>query len=429
MNSFLINLLHSNEQEGYVTGEANISFYASPPFNWFTLGLPTCGADLSISQSPTLYNVPCVACCNPDDVDSCCQRPGVANAFGCLHPNTCGTCHLPTGEKCASINSPDCTICAPDTPSCLNLCGFAMFDWPCAGEGRGTAGSCQSCGKCGIPTLSMACPCSQWGNCGVLPMKCQDGECELVDCCKDLTFNGCESFPDPFAPIFFEKAHIYFTRAVVKDMTGNPFAKEARLELEFGNFKWDSHAVGFKGIKGDFKALPSVGFMESSRNLELNNLKVKVYESGGFSNTVIGEGEISMYALLQAGYHNEITLNLALGKNDVSGVRRPTLQVSVSMLIKSEKMVPKQSRNTGVRASVAGRHAKQAGFFYESKPENIQKTLTKDMFEAKPSENMSSEDAMKIMASSIDDDDVLVGYQVELISKTSGQSKGLWCVS
>lgn len=135
-----------------------------------------------------------------------------------------------------------------------------------------------------------------------------------------------------------------------------------------------------------------------------------------------------MYALLQAGYHNEITLNLALGKNDVSGVRRPTLQVSVSMLIKSEKMVPKQSRNTGVRASVAGRHAKQAGFFYESKPENIQKTLTPDMFEAKPSENMSSEDAMKIMASSIDDDDVLVGYQVELISKTSGQSKGLWVI-
>ena len=50
-------------------------------------------------------------------------------------PLTAGTCHMPSGEKCVGCNPPDCTCLSPDTPSVLNLCGFAMCDF-CAKVGE-----------------------------------------------------------------------------------------------------------------------------------------------------------------------------------------------------------------------------------------------------------------------------------------------------
>jgi len=109
----------------------------------------------------------------------------------------------------------------------------------CAGEGKGTVGSFKSCGKCGIPTFSLSCPCYHWGNCSILPCKCANGECELLDCTKDLTCNGCES-TDPWdhPEIDFEKAHVYFTNAKLKTLDGSSKPMNAKFVLQFGSWKW-----------------------------------------------------------------------------------------------------------------------------------------------------------------------------------------------
>lgn len=412
------------QKMGFVAAhEASISLYAAAPFNWLTLGLPTCGADCTPTTSPSLFGAPCLACCNPDDIDSCCQKPGIANAFGCCHPNTCGTCHTPAGEKCASINAPDCTICAPNTPSLLNLCGFAMFDWPCAGENKGTAGSCKSCGKCGIPTCSMSCPCAHWGNCGVLPMKCKDGECELADCVKDVTCNGCEGVRNPFEPIEFEKAHVYINRATITTLDGRPFEKETKLSIKFGEFEYDSHHFGTKASNGDYK-LGNVAFLNSSKNLAMNNIKVKVSE-GGLIGGVIGEGEISLYSLLMAGFHNEIALTMYPGKME-NGKEKPQCCVTLKMMLASDQHKPNPQRKAA-RASVVGRQ-KAAGFFYSELPTEIKGEINSDMFKDEPLRNITEAEERRIMEESITNEDVLVGYQCELVSKSTGATKGLWVI-
>lgn len=412
---------------GLAAGEGSVTIYFGEPFNFLTCGLPTCGMDCT-TVDDACCGVPGPVCCAYNHKDSCCNRPNCANACGCLHPNTCCSCHCPTGEKCCSCNAPDCTMFAIDKPSVANCCGCLMSDC-CAGEGKGTVGSFKSCGKCGIPTFSMSCPCYHWGNCSVLPCKCANGECELLDCTKDLTCNGCQ-YIDPFdhPEIDFEKAHVYFTNAKLKTIDGRSKAMNAKFTLEFREWKWSSEGHGIACEKGAWKGMQEVAFMQSSKAIQQNNLKVKVMEDNMLSKT-IGEGEISLVSLLRSGYHHELVLEMALGTTDQKdGIRKPTAKFEISCMLKSEHMLPAvKTGQTGKRVSVTGR-AKRSSILYQEVPEEVSTKLTKEHFVQDESHNISVEEQQQVIANSLIEEDILVGYQIELLSKSTGKSKGIWVI-
>lgn len=411
---------------GISAGAGSITIYFGEPFNFLTCGLPTCGMDCTI-VSDACCGVPGPVCCAASHKDSCCNRPNCANCFGCLHPNTCCTCHCPTGEKCCSCNAPDCTMLAIDKPSVVNCCGCLMSDC-CAGEGRGTVGSFKSCGKCGIPTFSMSCPCYHWGNCNVLPCKCANGECELLDCTKDLTCNGCESI-DPWdhPEIDFDKAHVYFTNAKLKTLDGSSKPMNAKFVLAFGAWKWSSEGHGIQSERGVWKGMQQVAFMESSKNIRHNNLIVKVMEDNMLSKT-IGEGEISIVSLLKSGYHHELTLEMALGILDKDGIRKPSAKFEITCMLQSEHMLPAaRTGQTGRRVSTTGR-TKRSSILYQEVPEEIKDKLTAEHFKRDQGLEINDQEREQIMADSLIDEDLLVGYQIELLSKSTGKSKGIWVI-
>lgn len=410
---------------GISSGTGSITIYFGAPFNFLTCGLPTCGMDCTLVND-SCCPMPVPVCCAPNDKDSCCNRPNCANACGCLHPDTCGTCHCPTGEKCCSCNAPDCTMLALNKPSVINCCGCLMSDC-CAGEGKGTVGSFQSCGKCGIPTFSMACPCYHWGNCGILPCKCEGGECELMDCTKDLTCNGCESInPWDHPEIDFNAAHVYFTGAKLKSLDGSIKPVDAKFALEFGSWKFSSEGHGIKCERGEWKGIQQAAFLESSKNIKHNNLIVKVMENTVLGRN-IGEGEISLVSLLRAGYHHELTLEMAVGAH-VNGIRKPSAKFEITCMLQSEHMKPaKRTGQSGQRVSVTGR-AKRSSILYQEVPQEISDKLTDEHFNVDPSKNISTNEQKQVIADSVIDEDILVGYQVELKSKSTGKSKGIWVI-
>lgn len=411
---------------GIQAGNGSITLYFSEPFNFLTCGLPTCGMDCTLVDD-ACCGIPGPKCCAMKHPDSCCRRPNCANAFGCLHPNTCGTCHLPTGEKCCSCNAPDCTMLACDRPSAVNCCGCLMSDC-CAGEGRGTVGSFHSCGKCGIPTFSLSCPCYHWGNCALLPCKCANGECELLDCTKDLTCNGCQSI-DPFyhPEIEFDKAHVYFTNARIKKIDGAPNPVNAKFTLEFGPWKWSSEGHGIQCEKGAWKGMQQVAFLQSSNNIRHNNLRVKVMEDTLLAKT-IGEGEVSIVSILRSGYHHELTIEMALGQLTSDGVRRPTAKFEITCMLQSEHMIPAvKTGQTGRRVSTTGR-TKRSSILYQEVPQEISDKLTPEHFVRDNEKNLSKEEGAQILANSILNEDLIVGYQIELFSKSTQKSKGIWVI-
>jgi len=297
----------------------------------------------------------------------------------------------------------------------------------CAGEGKGTVGSFESCGKCGIPTFSMACPCYHWGNCAILPCKCEGGECELLDCTKDLTCNGCQSQnPWDIEEIDFEKAHVYFSDAKLKTVKGDIHPTNAKFTLEFDTWKWSSEGHGLKCKQGTWVGMQQIAFADSSDHIRHNNLVVKVHEDTMLAKT-IGEGEISLVSLLTGGFHHEMTIKMPLaigeGKN-----RKPTAQFEITCFLQSEHMKPlKRNAPAGQRVSVTGRQ-KRSSILYKQSPEEIQDKLTADHFELIKERNLSTEEEKELIADSLVNEDILVGYQIELLSKSTNKSKGIWVI-
>ena len=185
-----MNISFEFTKSGTRMGQGVLELYIGAPFNWLTCGLhapklPDCSC-----HPDACGPIPCFKDCHCNHNESCCNKPHCFNCSGCCLPGTCGTCHLPSDEKCCSCHAPACTICNCTTPSCANLCGVALCDC-CAGVAKGTAPKCLSTGKCGLPTFSFACPVAHWGDCGG-PCKCDDGHCQVFPCLTDLTCNGCE---------------------------------------------------------------------------------------------------------------------------------------------------------------------------------------------------------------------------------------------
>lgn len=411
---------------GIQSGSGFITLYFSEPFNFLTCGLPTCGMDCTMVED-ACCGVPGPKCCAMNHRDSCCKRPNCANAFGCLHPSTCGTCHLPSGEKCCSCNAPDCTMLSCDKPSVVNCCGCFLSDC-CAGEGKGTVGSFKSCGKCGIPTFSLACPCYHWGNCAILPCKCANGECEFMDCTKDLTCNGCESI-DPYhhPEIEFDKAHVYFTNAKLKTLDGSTKPISAKFTLEFGHWKWSSEGHGIQCERGTWKGMQQVAFLQSSEKIKHNNLHVKVMEDTLLART-IGEGEISLVSILKSGYHHELILEMALGLIANDGIRKPSAMFEITCMLQSEHMTPAvKTGQTGRRVSTTGR-TKRSSILYQDVPAEVTDRLTPEHFARDNTKNLTDKEGEKVLADSVLDEDLIVGYQIELLSKSTGKSKGIWVI-
>merc|ERR1711916_214989 len=160
--------------------------------------------------------------------------------------------------------------------------------------------------------------------------------------------------------------------------------------------------MGWKGMQQD-------AFMESSKNIRHNNLIVKVMEDNMLSKT-IGEGEISIVSLLKSGYHHELTLEMAL------------------CMLQSEHMLPAaRTGQTGRRVSTTGR-TKRSSILYQEVPEEIKDKLTAEHFKRDQGLEINDQEREQIMADSLIDEDLLVGYQIELLSKSTGKSKGIWVI-
>ena len=143
----------------------------------------------------------------------------------------------------------------------------------------------------------------------------------------------------------------------------------------------------------------------------------------------IGEGEISLVSLLRSGYHHELVLEMALGTIDQKdGIRKPTAKFEISCMLKSEHMLPAvKTGQTGKRVSVTGR-AKRSSILYQEVPEEVSTKLTKEHFVQDASHNISVEEQQQVIANSLIEEDILVGYQIELLSKSTGKSKGIWVI-
>lgn len=277
----------------------------------------------------------------------------------------------------------------------------------------------------------MNCPCAHCGNCGVLPCACKNGTtCHFLDFLGDLTacFDSVESAVG--IPISFEKAHTYFTVAKLKDLKGTADSykgKDIDFTLEFGTWKYKS-----ADNKGGLWNLKEVGFLDSSESLHKTNLKIKVFETHTFTHSeLIGEGEVSIFSLLQAGFHKEVTLALPLGKVDAKGVAQPSCLFEITTILKSHKAIPVAQASTPVaqqRASVGGR-IKRESILYESTPDELTLKLKKEHFDIITEKHLKKEEIDQIITASIEDVDLLVGYQVELMSKSTGKSKGTWVIA
>ena len=342
------------KKAGAVTGKAAISLYFGVPFNWITCGL----------HAPKLPDFSC------GKGGGCSfEGPSCANCGGCCHLPTCGTCHCPSGEKCFQCHAPQC-----------------------------------GCGKCGIPTCSMACPCHSCGNCGVLPCACKQGACHFMDCLGNI--GGCwESMESTVGiPISFEKAHIYFNSAKLIDLPNKKDTfknKELEFTIEFLDFQYKS-----KQTKTGEWILGDVAFLKSSTDLHKSNLRIKVFEIHSLTVNLIAEGEISLFALLQAGYHHEIGMIMPLGKTDPKTGLSAVGQLEVKMVLKSEHTTPASgTQETSTRK-------KRESILYESNPETLHASLNETHFTEDKSLNLSKDEADKIIQRSIKEEDALVGYQV-----------------
>lgn len=297
----------------------------------------------------------------------------------------------------------------------------------CAADGKGTVGEFKSCGKCGIPTFSMACPCYHWGNCAILPCKCDGGECEFLDCTKDLTCNGCQpSNPWDIEEKAFDKAHVYFSDAHLVTTEGKVYPTNAKFILEFGTWKWSSEGHGAKCERGSWKGMQQVAFADSSDSIKHNNLVVKVQEDTILAKT-IGEGEISLVSLLTGGFHHEMTIEMPIavgeGKN-----RKPTAKFVITCFLQSEHMKPqKRTAQAGTRVSITGRQ-KRSSILYKQNPEEIKDKLTADHFVEIKERNITVDEEKELIADSLTNEDILVGYQIELFSKSTRKSKGIWVI-
>lgn len=422
------------------TGRGVLGVYITAPFNWITCGLHAPKLpDCSCKEQKACFGIPMVAACHCEHQESCCNQPHCFNGCGCCHPNSCGTCHLPTGEKCCACHAPQCSMCSCATPSCVNLCGLFHSDC-CAGQGKGTSPNCSSCGKCGVPTPSCACPCAGCGDCGG-PCKCEAGHCHFLNCLSDLTCNGCQVEELWQGPVKFDKAYIHFNEARLFDKNGKPdsFAKrDLFFTLDFGgdsskanspaSFKWDSHVHGIAFNNGLWGTLKDVAFLESSESLTHGNLVIKVMERKNHfgHNEIVAEGEISLCSLLQAGFHHQVHIGLPLLPPNAKRGATPEMKFEIGMTLQSAEMSPNPSK-AQQRASISGR-VKRSSILREREPDTIPRVLAAEHFAVIESQHLAKVDAENLIEQSLIDEDILVGFQIELLSRSNGKSKGTWVI-
>lgn len=410
------------------TGWGWMSFIFAKPFSFSTCG---------ISNGCKFVN------CSTDEVDGrgcfSVSSPSCANCQGCLYEPTCGTFHLPTGEKCFECHAPNCSACDITKPSLVNLGGVLLCDI-CAGESKGTFGNLVDCGHVGIPSCSFPCACHECGNYGFCPWNCKMGYCH---CCPGIHTDYCT---DPLGAlareeISFEKGSIHLLKARVLDNaegSENPFiGKTLEFHLSLGQHAHTNWSYSSQpSATGEWLDLEKAGLFVSSKTIASNNFYVNVHEhhsnpkqlNSFGSGPILASGNVSLRSLLIAGYHQDTSIVIPLLSN--SDYEAACI-FEILIVLKSDSERPNDQVNTSSerRKSVSAFHPKRASVLMDIKPDVLQVKLTGAHFESRPDINLTTAEVKAIVKSSCEDEGLIVGYLVEIFStKVREESKGIWVI-
>jgi hypothetical protein len=166
-------------------------------------------------------------------------------------------------------------------------------------------------------------------------------------------------------------------------------------------------------------------FEGSSMKMKDSVVKVCLFEKHLLGESLLGEGETSIVDLLKAGYNSPVTIPIALRKvkNDESGIPVYHLmaKILISMYLREDHHSP-----TPTGSGISGRK-KRESILYELAPDAC--VLKAEHFLEEKALHISDTEARAVLFESIENIDRIVGYQIELFSRSTGNSKGVWVIA
>lgn len=387
-----------------LVGVGNLELLLSAPFNWLTCGLhePNCIHDFLSNH----------------------REPSLLNGFGCCLKSTRGQCHLPSGEKLCGIHLPKC--CSPDRPSVVN-CGGMLYP--------PTLGDCSSldegCGTCGLCSISLKC-------CGT--------DCHI---CPWL-HEGCEELEEELSiPIAFEKGRVTINEVKIVHLKPNTKHRETdetedideaglphrifsdhyyfEVQLLDDQGKRAHYYSSKKADNGKWFELEE--FYTSSEVLYNHDLEVRLWKkhSVGRDELVgVGANGHDLVSLLKQGYGKSYQVPVALR----AIIPHKDTHAEVHTVVAKLEFNMRVDEHVPVRVHTdddAHNHKGHSSLFFDIQPESC--TLNDEMFKEVVELNMSDADAQKLKFESVGDIENLVGYQIELFSRTTSKSKGIWIIA
>lgn len=386
-----------------LVGTGELEVFMSAPFNWLTCGLhePKCVQDFLSSTS----------------------GPSLLNGFGCCLNRTKGQCHLPSGEKLCGLHLPEC--CSTDRPSVANCGGFLYGP---------TLGNCSSLddgvGTCGLCSISMRCCGNELHVCPWLTHGCEELEMELG------------------LPITFERAKISINEVKMLHLRPRPkessdhdveeitedglpkhlFESHYYFEVQLLDDKGNQahHFISGNADRGRWYELEQ--FYTSSETLFEHDLEVRLWLKNpvGKDHLVgVGANGHDLVGLLKQGYGKSYKVPVALRailQHKQTNTEVHTVVAKLEFNMRIDEFVPiRKHDNDGPQ------HKGTSSLFYDIQPERC--VLNEEMFKEIPEENLQPAEAKKLKFESISDIEMIVGYQIELRSRSTSKSKGIWVIA
>lgn len=409
------NLLGSPGTKIVATG--GISLYIAEPFNWLTCGLHEPDCFQTTFHPENLLN---------------CDNPSCVNCGGFFSHKTCGQCHLPSGEKLCACHAPDCLD--QDRVSVINC--FGLLYPPTYGK---CAALDEGCGEIGLCAISCRC-------CG--------NECRAFECLRD----GCQEFDDEIRhPISFERAKVIMSDVKILALDSASHIQELHesaskhgspasartwivdehpglLKSQLGKSMYFNLSMGDKcrfvsevSTTGSWKAdlAPVMSFEASSDEIYNGQISFELWEKHNvnLTNVLLGTGKNGrgFVDLLKVGYNSPIETIINIRKivktEDGLDVFHLAGKLEVKLMLREVKAFSVKD--------LSGKKHRES-ILYEIVPDK--KKLNVDQFVVRAELHLPKSEADDIIFQSITDIDKIVGYQVELFSKSTGRSKGIWVI-
>lgn len=139
----------------------------------------------------------------------------------------------------------------------------------------------------------------------------------------------------------------------------------------------------------------------------------------------VGANGHDLVGLLKQGYGKSFTIPVALRAiipNKKTNTEVHTVVAKLEFRMRLDEWVPiRNFEDTGPT------HKGTSSLFYDIQPERC--ALTPEMFKEIPEQNIAPAEAKKLKFDSVRDIEKIVGYQIELRSRSTNKSKGIWVIA